>query len=522
VTTTNGSRPSSYLPITISDGIRTSMGRDPDKIAFRESERELSYRALVERIDRVANGVTHGLGLQSGDRAAVLSPNTLEFVEIVCGLAEAGVPPALINSRASASDVKFICDDAGARVLFVHSSLEELARAAAPESVQQVIVIGQRYEEWLASASPHRSAPKAEEWDTFCIPYTAGTTGDPKGVLLPHRSRVLTFFSMAVEYGCYGPDDRALAVAPLYHGAGFAFALAPVFFGGTCEILPRFDPEELLRAIERGRSTNVFMVPSHFQALFALGDDVLDRYDTSSLHTIISNAAPLAQVMKERIVERFGDDLLFECYGSTEGGIVSNLRPADQLRKLQCVGLPFPLTSVRIVDEDGQDVGPGEPGELFSSSPYLFSGYWNRAEETYEAIRDGWFSAGDIAYRDDEGYIYLIDRKNDKIISGGVNIFPREIEEVLLRHPSVAEAAVFGIPDERWGEAVHAVVVLRPHSTEGEQEDGILDFCAASIARYKLPKHIEFADVLPRNAAGKILRRELRDPYWAGLTRRVS
>jgi acyl-CoA synthetase (AMP-forming)/AMP-acid ligase II len=520
VTITNGNRPSSYLPITISDGIRTSMGREPNKVAFRDNERELTYRALVERIDRVANGVTYSLNLKPGDRAALLSPNTLEFIEIVCGLAEAGVPPALINSRASSSEVTFICDDAAAKVLFVHPSLEELARASAPESVQHVIVIDDAYERWLASSSPQRLAAKAEEWDTFCIPYTAGTTGNPKGVLLPHRSRVLTFFSMAVEYGCYGPDDRALAVAPLYHGAGFAFALAPVFFGGTCEILPRFDAEELLRAIERGRSTNVFMVPSHFQALFALGDEVLDRYETSSLRTIISNAAPLAQVMKERIVERFGDDLLFECYGSTEGGIVSNLRPADQLRKLQCVGLPFPLTSVRILDEEGREVEPGALGELFSSSPYLFSGYWNRPQESIDAIQDGWFSAGDIAYRDDEGYIYLIDRKNDKIISGGVNIFPREIEEVLLRHPFITEAAVFGIPDERWGEAVHAVVVLQADAAIAEES--IIDFCASSVARYKLPKRVEFADALPRNAAGKILRRELRDPYWAGLTRGIS
>ena len=222
---------------------------------------------------------------------------------------------------------------------------------------------------------------------------------------------------------------------------------------------------------------------------------------------------------KERIVDHFGEDLLFECYGSTEGGIVSNLRPADQLRKLQCVGLPFPLTSVRIIDEDGREVGPGEPGELFSSSPYLFSGYWNRPDETRDAIQDGWFSAGDIAYRDEEGYIYLIDRKNDKIISGGVNIFPREIEEVLLRHPSILEAAVFGIPDERWGEAVHAAVVLQPDTPA--TKDSIIDFCAGSIARYKLPKQVEFVDTLPRNAAGKILRRELRDPYWAGLTRRI-
>ena len=262
------------------------------------------------------------------------------------------------------------------------------------------------------------------------------------------------------------------------------------------------------------------MVPTHFQALFALGDDVCDRYDTSALRTIISNAAPLAQVMKERIVERFGDGLLFECYGSTEGGIVSNLRPADQLRKHQCVGLPFPadLSPHPRRGRPGSRAGTGR--RTLRASPYLFNGYWNRPEESHDAVRDGWFSAGDIAYRDDEGYIYLVDRKNDKIISGGVNIYPREVEEVLLRHPAVVEAAVFGVPDERWGEAVHAVVVVTPGIDAAE--DDIVDFCANSIARYKLPKQIEFTDSLPRNAAGKILRRELRDPYWAGLTRRVS
>jgi long-chain acyl-CoA synthetase len=520
MTGASAGRPSSYVPITISDGIRSSMGRDPDKVALREGERKLTYRGLVERMDRVSNGSLHDLGLRPGDRTALLSPNTIEFVEIVCGLAEAGAPPALINSRASASEVKFICEDAGSSVLFVHKSLEELARAAAPASVERMIVIGEAYEDWLALSSPQRPAVRPEEWDTFCIPYTAGTTGTPKGVLLPHRSRTLTFFAMAVEYGCYGPDDRALAVAPLYHGAGFAFAVAPVFFGGSCEILPRFDAEALLRAVDAGKATNVFMVPTHFQSVFGLDDNVLDRYDLSSLRTIVSNAAPLAQVTKERIVERFGDGLLFECYGSTEGGIVSNLRPADQLRKLQCVGLPFPLTSVRIADPEGNELGPGETGELFSTSPYLFSGYWNRPQESDEAFRDGWFSAGDMAYRDDEGYIYLVDRKNDKIISGGLNIFPREIEEVLLRHPAVLEVAVFGVPDERWGEAVHSVIVLRPHAAASEVE--LIEFCGVSIARHKVPKRIEFAQSLPRNAAGKILRRELREPFWAGQTRRIS
>jgi acyl-CoA synthetase (AMP-forming)/AMP-acid ligase II len=513
-------RPRTYRALTIADGVRAAAGRSPGKVALQEGERTLTYAELVARINRVGNGVRGGLGLAEGGHAAILSPNCLEFVEVVLGLASADVPPAMVNPRATAAEVELICDDAQARVLFVHPSLEELARSCRLETVRELIVLGEPYERWLATASAAPLELPLEEWDVFSIPYTAGTTGRPKGVLLSHRSRVLTFFAMGIEYGCYSPDDRALAIAPLFHGAGLAFALAPIFFGGYCAILPRFDAEQVLAKLADLRITNAFMVPAHFHALFELGDDRLRRFDTSALRALISNAAPLAQVMKERIVGHFGDGLLFECYGSTEGGIVSNLRPPDQLRKVQSVGLPFACTEVRLLDDSGADVAPGEVGELFGRSPYLFNGYWQRPEETAAALRDGWFSPGDLARRDDDGYLYLVDRKDDRIVTGGVNVYPREVEEALLRHPAVAEAAVFGIPDERWGEAVRAAVALRPRATASDAE--LVEFCAARIARYKLPKSIEFLPRIPRNASGKTLRRELREPYWQGRERRIS
>ena len=251
------------------------------------------------------------------------------------------------------------------------------------------------------------------------------------------------------------------------------------------------------------------MVPTHFNAIFSLGDEVLEKYRMPTLRTIISNAAPLPQTTKEKIVNYFGEGILFECYGSTEAAIVSNLRPADQLRKTQCVGKPFPCTEVRLLDDSGKEVPPGEIGELFSKSPFLFNGYWQNEQETKSSLKDGWFSAGDLAVRDDEGYIYIVDRKKDLIISGGVNIYPRDIEEVLHAHENVVEAAVAGIEDDYWGEKVVAFVVKKDKS--GLTEDAIINFCTEKLSSYKVPKEVQFIKALPRNAAGKVLRRTLRE-----------
>ena len=293
------------------------------------------------------------------------------------------------------------------------------------------------------------------------------------------------------------------------HGAGMAFSLSMLFLGGHVEIIDTFDPEHILRRLSEGAMTGVFMVPTHFHGIFALPPKTRDQFRPTHLKTIISNAAPLPQATKELIVEYFGDGLLHETYGSTEGGVVTNLRPADQLRKQRCVGLPFISTLVEIRDEDGNVCGPNETGELFSSSPYLFNGYWKRPKETAEAFADGWVSVGDMAQRDDEGYIYIVDRKKDMVITGGINVYPREIEEVLMHHPDVSEAAVVGIPDEKWGEMLKAYVTV-----SGEQRfdpNALTRYCEQELARFKVPKQFELIDALPRNPSGKVLKTELRN-----------
>ncbi|MEQ8388070.1 MAG: AMP-binding protein [Alphaproteobacteria bacterium] len=501
------SPPETYVAHTIAMGVRSSAERTPAKIALAEGTRQLSYRALVENMDRVANAA-EGLNLSPGDHVALISPNCLEFIEIVLGLSSIGLGVVLVNPRLTAPEIEYICADSQVRTIFVHETLEDLIAGCDVPSSDRTIVIGRDYDGWRQAGRPRPPRIRLNEWDVFALSYTAGTTGKPKGVMLSHRSRALTFYAMAVEYGCYSPDDRSLVLAPLFHGGGFAFGLAPIFFGGFSEILSKFDPETVLRKFDELSITNTFMVPTHFNAIFALGAKTLGQYQAPSLHTIISNAAPLPQATKEKIVDHFGEGRLHETYGSTEGGIVTNLRPPDQLRKTRCVGQPFPCTFVKLLDEAGQEVPDGEVGELHSYSPFLFNGYWGMPEATADSLKEGWLSVGDMARKDEEGYYYIVDRKKDVIISGGVNIYPREIEEVLHTHPAVAEAAVIGIEDDYWGEAAKAIVSLR--AGEAATADEIIDFCRTSLAGYKIPKIVSFTEALPRNAAGKVLKRDLR------------
>ena len=492
----------------ISDGIRASAGRTPDKVAIRESGRELTYARLVDRIGRVANLVHVGLGLRHGERAAVLSANCLEYIEIVCGMAEAGVAAATIGPAAAPPEIRFICEDSGARVMFVSAALEEAARAAAPPSVERFVVIGPAYEALLAHAASGPCPVDVSEEDIFSVPYTSGATGRPKGVLLSHRGRVLSAFAMAAEHGCYTNRDRAVATTPMFHGAGFLMAITPIWFGGQVEILPRFDVESLMGTIASNQATSAYIVPAHFAALFALPDSKRAQWDMRSMKAAISGTAPLPQALKERIVGYFGEGVLYERYGTTETSIATSLGPQDQLRKIACVGLPYPATQVRVCDEAGNEVPRGEAGELWVCSPYQFSGYLNMPEATAAGRRGDWFVTGDIARQDEEGYVYLVDRKNDMVISGGENIYPREVEEVLLGHPAVAECGVTGAPHPYWGEAVTAFVVLRPGMQVAAEELSAL--CRDRLSRYKVPKEIRFVAALPRNSMGKVLRRELR------------
>lgn len=505
-------------PMTIAGGIRAAAERSPDKLAVQHRSSQKTYAELSDRLASVSAAAAADPLLSPGDHAAIVSKNRIEYVEITCGLPEAGNPVATISSRLSAREVVAICDDAKAKVLFVDSDAAVLVAQSNFATVDRIIEFGDAYEAWVSSASSSDGEiemPDVDELDVWTIPYTSGTTGAPKGVLIPHRSRVLTFIGAAEEYGCFDSTDRFLAFAPMNHGAGIVFALAPLYFGGFVELLDHFDPEHVLQRLKIGEFTGVFMVPTHFHGIFSLDPKILEANRPTSLRTIISNAAPLPQQIKHKIVAYFGEGLLHETYGSTEGGIVTNLRPEDQLRKIKCVGKPFPNTSLKILNADGDPCGPGEVGELYSASPYLFNGYWGKPEETESALHDGWLTVGDMAMLDDEGYLYIVDRKKDMVISGGINIYPREVEEAMLTHPDIVDAAIIGVPDEKWGERLMAYFV----SPAGSPPDNaqLETFLSGNLSRYKIPKEFERLNVIPRNAAGKIDKNVLRERYGGGL-----
>jgi long-chain acyl-CoA synthetase len=500
--------------INIADGLGVSAFRSPGKVAVMQGERQLTFRELERRANRVGNALL-GLGLRSGDRVGILLANVPEYIEIYFGLARAGLVAVPMSFRLVGPEIAFHLNDSGARVVIYAMEFEAQVQLARTETsgVEHWLVVGQSgsYEHLLGAASDAPANVVVDEHAPFFIGYTSGTTGLPKGAVVSHRSRALTFFGMAEEYGCYSPEDIGLATAPLYHGAGMAFALASVYFGGTISLLKAFRPDELLQRIDTEHITNAFMVPTMFQAVFGLPDTTRRQYDLSGFCVWMSNAAPLAQSTKELIVAEWPHTRLFEIYGSTEGGIVTNLRPHDQLRKLQCVGQPFPMTDLRLLDASGAEVPVGEVGELYSRSPYLFDGYHGQPAATAEAFRGDYFSAGDLAVRDEENYFYIVDRKKDMIISGGINVYPREVEEVLYRHPELADVAVIGVPDAYWGERVTAIIVPRAGLQPTEQE--VVAFCEGKLASFKHPRSVVFAEQLPRNAAGKVLKRILRETY---------
>ncbi len=498
--------PFSFAHMSIAGGVRAAAGRNPAKLAYKHGERTRSYGQLIDRIDRVTTALRADLGLGEGAHGAIVAKNSIEYMEIVMGAAQAGVALATVNPKLAAAEIKAICEDAEARVLFVDEDTAEMLADMQIDGIDRTIVIETEFEAWLAASRPD-APPVVAEWGTFTIPYTSGTTGKPKGVLVPHRSRILSMFAMASEYGCYAPDDRFLAIAPMCHGAGMIFSLAPVFLGGYAEIMDKFDPELVMRTLKDESMTGFFGVPTHFNVIFSLEQAILAANKPRDLKAVISNASALPQAMKETLVDYFGPGLLHETYGSTEAGIVTNLRPADQLRKQACVGQPIPGTLVSVRNEAGGECAPDEVGELFSRSPYLFNGYWKRPEETAEAYQDGWVTVGDLVRRDDEGYVYIVDRKKDMVISGGVNIYPREVEEVLITHPDIRDVAVIGVPDEKWGESLKAFVVSGGATLDAEQ---LIGFCEAKISRMKTPRVFEVIDAIPRNATGKVLKTELR------------
>ena len=489
--------------------MRTFAERNGADLAIEDGEKKVSYAMLIERMNRLANVALNTWKLQSGDVVALVSPNCAEYFEIVLALSEVGITVATLNPRMSGRELQEVLEDCNPRRAIVAPECED-AVLTINQMQFPLTLIDQDYEQLLAEMPLDRISGLLPETENFALCYTSGTTGKPKGVLLSHRSRALTCMSMAIEYGCFGAGDRFLLMVPMCHGAGFAFALASISFGGTCVLFPQQTGEAITERLARGDISGVFMVPTHFSRIASMPKEATTGIKAKhKLKAIISNAAALNQTLKELAVAVFGEGLLHETYGSTEAGIVTNISPVHILEKPSSVGKPFLHTEVEIRKPNGDVCAPGEIGELFSRAPYTFSGYLNRPEATNETIRDGWVSVQDLALKDHHGFISICGRMKDMVVSGGVNIYPAEIESILEELSEVTEAAVIGVPDPEWGERLHAFIVAAPNQTLNEQM--VIDACRAKLSAYKIPKGVTQLDELPRNASGKLLKRQLRE-----------
>jgi len=500
--------------MNIASGIREFAVSTPGATALVDGDRRLTFAEVDDRSNRVANLLLDA-GLRPGDKVAILCGNQAEYVELAAGAAKAGLAMVPLNPRGAAAEHASLITRSGAKGLIADAAFED----NIPDLVEDLPLAlslgrqgwGRQYDKALEGARATDPKVEVSERSPFCVQYTSGTTGLPKGALLTHRSRVLTMFGCAIDFGL-GPGKRTAAVAPMALGAGFAFGYAGPFLGGQTSMMSKWDPERLLAMIERDRLQTVFLVPTHALTLQQVMENSPRKYDLSSLETLYFNAAALPVPLKEWVIETFPGVGVHELYGSTEGGIITNLRPENALRKAGTVGHPWFMTELKLLDDDGNPVPPGEPGEIFGRSPFNMIGYLDDPESTAQAIRpDGFLTSGDVGVQDEEGFLRIVDRKKDLIISGAANIYPREIENVLNRSEDVLEVAVVGLPHEKWGEQVAAFVVPKPGRTP--DFEALERLVRENLAGYKTPRVWKQLDELPKNPNGKVLKRVIRDTY---------
>jgi acyl-CoA synthetase (AMP-forming)/AMP-acid ligase II len=492
----------------------------PAKECLIEGDRRIRWGEL----DALVNQLGHALvarDLRSGERAALLLPNGADYLIAQQALLRLGAFAVQIGYRLKAGEIAYILENAEPRVILCHAAFADTLREARrlAGSRAPVLVLGaaadaprppgfDRWEDALAD-QPTDRPPRVRGGDGGgVIIYTSGTTGRPKGATRSwKRTGLEAVGDLMLQVGI-SSDDRHLVVCPLYHSAAPAFVAIMLSLGGTSVLLDPFDPEAALALIERERITCSLMVPTMLLRITGLPEAVRRRYDTSSLRWVMSAAAPLPPETARRFQEQFGP-ILWNFYGATETGIVTLAGPADHLARPGTVGRLLRGNEVRVLGDDGRPVARGEVGELYVRNSMLIAGYHGNPEATRASTRDGFFSVGDLARVDEDGYYFLESRKHDMVISGGVNIYPREIEDHLHSHPAVLEAAVVGVPDPEWGERLRAYVVVR--AGQALTEDEVVEFCRTALADYKRPRQVVFLDELPRNPTGKVLKRELRD-----------
>ena len=513
--------------LLVGDTLRQHAQKYPTKEAIIFEDKRMTYGEYNERVNRLANGLM-GLGLKKGDKVSILLSNKPEYMDAYFAIHKTGFVAVPINYNLKADEIQYIVNNSESKALI--TSVEFLERVEPVmkqfEQVKHYILLGNEkcpnmipYEELLARSSTAEPEVELKEADHNLIMYTSGTTGFPKGAVRSHRANTLLYMYSCIEFG-FTEEDKIISVGPLYHGGPCFFNHMHLYIGATVLIREKFDAADTLRTIGEEKITTAFFVPTMYNMMMQLPKKELDSYDVSSMRVLTSGAAPLHTKTKEWILDYFKNANLSEVYGATETGICTNLKHRDQRRKLRCVGQPIFGYEMTLLDEEGKPAPHGEPGILYATGPCMLDGYYKNPRATDDNSRGKWFTVGDVLRMDEEGYYYVVDRKSDMVISGGVNIYPVEIDNGIMAHPKVVDCAVIGVPDEKWGESLKAIVVLKDGETCTEQE--IMDHCKDRLASYKKPKSVDFVAELPRNPSGKILKRVLREQYWRDQESRVS
>jgi acyl-CoA synthetase (AMP-forming)/AMP-acid ligase II len=495
---------------------------DLEGVIFRD--RRVSYRELDYRVNRLANALLLR-GVKKRDHVGLLVQNSREMLEIFFAAGKIGAVNVPVNTRLSPPEIAYILNNADVKILFLGENFIgtiEKIKGNLP-LVREYILIEKEadgdyknYEEVLSTGHPIRPEVRLQDDDEAFIIYTAGTTGKPKGAVLTHKNLVINAMTISQEASFSLPRrpdlpviaPKVMSITPFFHIAGIVSVIKNMVTL-TPMVIEDFDPVRLLKAIETERITYLFLVPAMW--LLVMNHPEFKKYDVSSLRIAAYGADVTPNSLKERILESFPNAGLYEAFGQTEMTATTVfMKHQDALRKEGSVGLPLFNVEVRVVDDSMKDAAIDEVGEIVYRGPGMFKGYYQNPEETKKAFEGGWFHSGDLVRRDEEGFVYVVDRKKDMIISGGENIYSAEVEAVLLTHPKIKEAGVIGVPDPKWGEAVKAFVVLKPGEKASAEE--IIQFCLENLARFKRPKFVEFIPALPRSATGKVLKRDLRVP----------
>ncbi len=512
----------------LTQGLHRAVQQQPDEIMTVFGERRRTVREVVGRVARLA-GALRETGVRGGDRVAMLSLNSDRYHEYLLAVPWADAVLNPVNTRWSAAEISYSLRDSGSRALLVDDAFAPLVpelREACPE-LATVIHAGDSpapegipgYEDLVAAADPVRDARRGGS-DLAGLFYTGGTTGFPRGVMLSHDNLGVSWLGSAASGTLVRPGSRTLHVAPMFHLADLLSWGATVLVGGSHVMLPAFDPVAVFSAVAEHRVSYTLLVPTMIQLL--VDHPEVTRYDLTSLQAVLYGASPIPQAVLERAMKALPAASFTQAYGMTElSPVATLLSPADHEAGdvLRSAGRAAPHAEVRVVDSDDAEVPSGTVGEIAVRGGHVMLGYWNKPEETAAAIRDGWMHTGDGGYLDERGYLYIVDRLKDMIISGGENVYSAEVENAIASHPAVAQCAVIGVPDPHWGERVHAVIVPKPDATV--TLDDLRDHVKGRIAGYKAPRSLEIAGTLPVSGAGKILKRELRKGHWTGQDRQV-